>query len=126
MGNKFVVKPIYQKHRDTELEANIEAVKKSEIFFIFGNRAYVNGCKANSDTLQLISLAKRLNKPFILCLDKTIPLADQVYLRELCPEKNTQVFSFDSNKYSDIELHKRITTILDSAINGGIISDPFK
>jgi hypothetical protein len=125
VSDKFAVKPIYQKHRTTELEANIEAVKNSELFFIFGDRAYVNGCKAHSDTLQLINLAKRLNKPFILCLDNTLPLADQVYLRELCPENSTQVFSFNPNKYSDIELHKRITTILNSAINGGIINDPF-
>jgi hypothetical protein len=125
MDSKFKVKPIYQKHKQSDLEVNLQRIRESEIFFIFGDRAYVHGCKKlNSETLQLIHLAKQLSKPFILCLDNSLPIDEQKYLRELCPE-STQVFSFNPKKYSDMQLHKKMMSILNSAINNETIVDPF-
>jgi hypothetical protein len=122
----FKVEPVLQKHAKSKLDENIEAVKASEIFFIFGDRSYIDGCKLiNSDTIKLINLAKSLDKPFILCIDNNLPLQDQVYLRNLCPQNKTQVFSFNPKLYSDMQLHKKILTILDGAINNGVVNDPF-
>jgi len=122
----FKVNPLYQRHKVDELSENIRLVKDSEIFFIFGDRSYVEECqKLQSETLGLIDLAKQLNKPFILCLDNSLPINDQTYLRKLCPNK-TQVFSFNPTLYTDNELHKRMMVIINSAINNEIISDPFK
>jgi len=127
MSSKFGVKPIYQKHQQSDLVKNIQSVKDSAIFFIFGNQPYVKGCKNPQEhTLQLINIAKQLGKPFILCLDNSLELNDQIYLRNLCPKDNTQVFSFNPNLYSESDLHKRIMTILNSAINNEVIVDPFK
>jgi hypothetical protein len=121
---KFDINLVLQKHSKSELDENIEAVKSSEIFFIFGDRAY--GCqKSNSDTIKLINLAKQLNKPFILCLDNSLPLNDQIYLRKLCPQNKTQVFSFNPKLYSGQQSHNKMMTILNGAINGGIVTDPF-
>jgi hypothetical protein len=124
---KFKVNPMYQKHKQDDLVKNIQSVKDSEIFFIFGDNSYIKGCrKPQSETIPLINLAKQLNKPFILCLDNSLPLNDQMFLRNLCPNDDTQVFSFNPKLYSDIELHKRMMIILNSAINKEVICDPFK
>jgi hypothetical protein len=126
VSNKFKVKPTYQKHEQNELQENMQAVRESEIFFIFGNKAWIRGYKNNSENIiELVNLAKQIQKPFILCLDKTLPISDQIYLRKLCPN-DTQVFSFNPESYSGTELHEKMLIILESAINKGTISDPFK
>jgi len=123
---KFKVEPILQKHAKSQLKENIEAVKNSEIFFIFSDSAYIKGCqKPNSETIPLIKLAKQLNKPFILCLDNSLPINDQVYLRNLCPKDKTQVFSFNPKLYTNQQLHEKMMTTLNNAINKGIVTDPF-
>lgn len=123
---KFEVNPILQKHQRKDIDKNTQAVMDSEIFFIFGDEAYIKGCKKPySETIKLISLAKRLNKPFILCIDKNLSIADQIYLRNLCPTEKTQVFSFNPKLYDGMQLHNKIMTILNSAINHEVIVDPF-
>ena len=123
---EFKVNPTYQKHQIKSLEKNLQEVRDSDIFFIFGDRAYIRGCrKLDSETIPLINLAIKLDKPFILCLDNSLPLNEQIYLRGLCPTKNTQVFSFDPNKYSGMELYKRMMNLLENAINKEVVKDPF-
>jgi hypothetical protein len=122
---KFTVKPVLEKHYTKDNDSNIQAVKDSEIFFIFGDKGYINGIKdPNSDTLALVMLATFFEKPFILCLDNTLPLKDQIFLRGLCPKK-TQVFSFNPQHYTGMELHNKMLNILEQAINKEIIKDPF-
>lgn len=122
---KFKVNPVMQKHRDSEKEENIKAVKDSEIFFIFGDASYVRGYnKSDSDTPELVELAKKLGKPFILCIDNSLPMPAQIFLRKLCP-KDAQVFSFNPEKYNGQQLHAKMMTILNQAINKEIIVDPF-
>lgn len=125
--DKFEYNPILQEHIRNYRQENIENVKNSEIFFIFGDAAYIKHLnEPNNDTRQLIELAKGLKKPFILCLDNSLPLKKQVYLRMLCPRDNTQVISFNPETIQGMGTHQKIMCIFDKAIHDGIIKDPIE
>jgi hypothetical protein len=104
----------------------MDAVADSEIFLMFGDSGYIRGINnPDHDTRDLVELAKRLKKPFILFLDNSLPMSDQLFLRKLCPANNTQVVSFDPNPYAGMGLHRKMNAVIEKAINDGIIKDPF-